>query len=420
MLTRRMQIQAIADRIAGLNGNGKQLALRDFQEPWRSCYRVVCEAPAGEAHMALVEYLRSQPNYEAILGAILAATPGACLAEVPSLAELAAELVPVDWLWRNWIPKGMITLLGAVPGAGKSYVALDLARRLIHQGTWPDGTPVRERRRNVVYVDAEAIPQVINERAMAWEMDRSRLFLMLPEPGDIIDLSLSVYRERLVEMMHQVEPGLVIVDSLSSISSKGENNVEDVRQLLAFLNALAADFACGLLLVHHLRKHNGLQLLDLTIDDFRGSGHIIAMARSVLALSVVQTGPEPDRNGPRKLEVVKTNLAVYPEPLGVEFLPLHPRGAFLKWGEAPVPWREPTKQESCEEWLLRTLEEAGGEMKPKELEELAEEAGYNRRMLYRVRDHLGNLIESTGRRNPNGVWRLRKSVKSDKSDRVTE
>jgi len=30
-------------------------------------------------------------------------------------------------------------------------------------------------------VDAEAVPQIQNERAEGWGMDRSRLYLMLPE-----------------------------------------------------------------------------------------------------------------------------------------------------------------------------------------------------------------------------------------------
>ena len=33
-------------------------------------------------------------------------------------------------------------------------------------------------------------------------------------------------------MVHWLEPGLVVVDSLSSITVRGENNVEDVRELL--------------------------------------------------------------------------------------------------------------------------------------------------------------------------------------------
>jgi predicted ATP-dependent serine protease len=178
----------------------------------------------------------------------------------------------------------MLTLRGAVPGAGKSFVALDLARRIIEGSTFPDGTPVGAGR-PVVYVDAEAIPQVINERAENWKMDKSKLFLMLPDEDLILDLSGIRDQDRLTNMVFTIGPAMVVVDSLSSVSTKGENNIEDIRELLAFLNRLAVDYDCAMVLIHHLRKRGTQQLMlwdGVSIDDFRGSGHIIAMARSVL------------------------------------------------------------------------------------------------------------------------------------------
>jgi hypothetical protein len=160
--------------------------------------------------------------------------------------------------------------------------------------------------------------------------------------------------------------------------------------------------------VHHLRKRGLLVARDLlTIDDFRGSSHIVAVARSVLALSVVQVGPEPDRNGPRLLEVVKTNLARYPDPLGVEFLSGYPDGVVLGYGDPPQPYRPPTKVERCMEWLVGTLGAAGGPMRPADVVALAAEEGYSRATLYRARGMLGNRVRDTrGRRDPVNTWKL--------------
>jgi hypothetical protein len=180
--------------------------------------------------------------------------------------------------------------------------------------------------------------------------------------------------------VYDLRPELVVVDSLSSISMRGENNVEDVRSVLGFLGAVAREFDLGLLLIHHLRKRGkATPMMDLvTADDFRGSTHIIAMARSVLALSIIQEGAEPDRNGPRRLEVVKTNLCRYPPALGVRFEEGggegdqrgdHPSTALGTGSGSPVPWlvygetpreyREPTQAEVCAAWLVEVLEEAG-------------------------------------------------------------
>jgi len=413
MLTRAMQLQMLADLLAGQPRQRRRS--REFQEPWRTCYAAIVETPVDLRLIALREALRpySEGEQQNIIGAILATVPGQQLPMFPSLLDVAAELPAIRWLWPNWLPLAMLSLIGAAPGAGKSFVALDMARRVIARETWPDGAVMDPLYAGnaVLYIDAENVPQLINERAEVWGMDRRRLFLMLPDESEILDLSLERYRDRLVEMMHVIAPALVIVDSLSSISSRGENNIEDVRSLLSFLNAVAGSFECGMLLIHHLRKHSQLPLLadQLSADDFRGSGHIIAMARSVLGLNIVQTGPEPNRNGPRRLQIVKTNLAAYPEPIGCEFLPLHPRGVMLRWGAAPTEYVEPTKANTCQQWIVTTLQEAGGEMAPKELVALGAEAGFSRAMIYRAREEMDEVIENTGgRKSPENLWRLRK------------
>lgn len=403
MLTRRMQIQAIADHLAGVNKQ-RVIAAQKFAEPWRSCWLAMQDGK--NLVDALAGY--SEKERTEIINAILNAVPGKGSMTFQTLEELAAGMRPVRWLWRPWIPVGMLTLLGAVPGAGKSYVALDLANRIIGNGRWPDGTPIEDGGRPVIYVDAENVPQLLNERAVAWNMNRRLIYLMLPEPNTLIDFSNQEDRDRLVEMMHATQPALVVIDSLSSITSKGENNVDDVRSVLGFLSSVAGEFEVGMLLIHHLRKRQPLPLIDdLTADDFRGSGHIIAMARSVLGLNIVKTGPDADRNGPRKLDLVKTNLAMYPNPLGCEFVPLHPSGVFLKWGPPPQRYEEPTQGDQVATWLLSLLRESDEPVKPADVIEAGLELGYSESAIYRARKNLeGKIVNTAGRRSPDNMWAL--------------
>jgi hypothetical protein len=249
---------------------------------------------------------------------------------------------------------------------------------------------------------------------------------MLPsEAYGMIDFGREAEQERLLELVHDLEPELVVVDSLSSISVRGENNVEDVRGTLGFLGAVAREYQVGLLLIHHLRKRGqGSPAMDLvTADDFRGSSHIIAMARSVLALSIIQQGPEPDRNGARRLEVVKTNLSSYPPALGVRFEPIHrpvrgeaglpsplhtsspiPR---VVYGAVPQRYCEPTQTELCSQWLVDLLAEAGEPLPPREVVALAGQAGFKKGILYRARKKLEGTIVDTGAwRSPRNRWAL--------------
>jgi KaiC/GvpD/RAD55 family RecA-like ATPase len=339
---------------------------------------------------------------------IMAQTEGT--QQYQSFAILADKLPPVQWLWPGWIPRGMLTLLGAVPGAGKSLMALDLAKRVINGEHFPDGARNPCGEQPVIYVDAEMVPQLLRERALGWKIPLDHLYLMMPNPNDMIDFGRPEYKDKLRNMVFQIKPGLVIIDSLSSVTSKGENSVEDIRGIMGFLNEVVNNHQTSILIVHHLRKRGGgMQaslpgFSDLSIDDFRGSSHIIAMSRSVLGLSVVQTEAEPNRNGPRKLEVIKTNLAAYPDPLGCELLPMHPTGVMIRYtNEAPQEYRAPSKVDQCAEWLAALLQD-GGPLSPKECVELAREEGFSQATVYRARKTINRVIDTEGRQSPSNKW----------------
>ncbi len=404
MLSERMQIQLIADRLAGLPVSAR---INDFQLPWRICWQALDDAPLAQ-QQALEKAIFSLPERDRVLQAVLSARPG-YRPPMPSLEELAKNLGPIEWVWQGWIARSMITVLGASQGSGKSFVALDLAWRIAHNKNFPDNIPVSRPGANVIYVDAEMAPQILNERAQNYGMDRNKLFIMLPKEGETIDLSQPRYQDHLAEMAAVLNPELIIIDSLSSIHSGGINATEGVRLLMAYLLRLASGAKCGLLLIHHIRKPAGRQRMmsfDLGMEDLSGSSYITQQARVVLGLRVVQTGPELDPNGPRELKVLKTNLGPYHAPLGFEFAPLHPAGVILKWNDRiPQPYREPTEMDGCKSWLEDFLKLYPTGVKVKDVIEAGQEQGFNRSLIYRARAEMWQHIANTvGHKSPKNKW----------------
>jgi hypothetical protein len=219
-------------------------------------------------------------------------------------------------------------------------------------------------------------------------------------------------------MVDQLHPELIIIDSLTNVSETGQNGVEDVKNLLMYLVRLA-DFAnCGMVVIHHLRKPAGGQLTlpGVSIHDFRGSGHITAMARTVLGLSVVQTGKQFSLNGPRRLELAKTNLGPYPTPLGLEIVDTAGGLKQFVYGEAPSA--DTTLRDDCGEWLLDLLDD--GPMKAADVLAAGEEAGWSRPTIYRSRKDLeGKIINTKGNRSPGNRWALADWAE-DADERVSE
>jgi hypothetical protein len=264
---------------------------------------------------------------------------------------------------------------------------------------------------NVIYVDAEMVPQILNERAGHYGLDRSKLFVMLPDPGEMIDLGREYYQKKLTEMAARLQPELIIIDSLSSVHTGGQNNVEDVRTLLGYLIRLASAARCGLLLIHHIRKPPGggqrMMNLDLGMEDVSGSSFITQQARVVISLRVMQTGPDFDPNGPREFKMIKTNLGLYSKPLGFSFIPLEPAGVGLDWQiEAPKVYREPSLLDECMEWLEDLLRANPEGLKPMDVVSEGKVEGYSRALIYRARKGLRGKIENTiGHKAPNNCWK---------------
>ena len=339
-----------------------------------------------------------------------------------TLAELAETLEPVAWLWERWLPLGMLSVLAARPGAGKSLVALDLIRKITAGEAWPDESAQPAGGSPCIYVDAENIPVVLNERAQQWEawgMNRKLIYPVLPAVDqDVVNLADEATQERIFTMTLRIRPALIVVDSLRGVLPSGESAVEDVRATLAYLSTLARENDAAVLLIHHLRKaSNSAQLAlieNVYLDDLSGSGYIGGRARVVMGLTRVQTGPEPDKNGPRRIEVVKSNLTECPDDLGIVFEKTPPEGLRLTWTRnAPKRYEEPTARDGVGDWLVEFMREHGP-VTPKEVVEAAQEVGYSRMTVYRAREALGEqIVNSKGRKNPGNCWQLASSAVSE-------
>ena len=137
-MLRWRQVQAVADKLLGREGLGVRAA--EMDEPWRTLYRRV--GPVGDPAMVERELWKATSGLEdrhGLVETVLLSLPRAsAVRQFKALDELAEDLPPVEWVWPRWLPRGMLSLLGAAPGAGKSLVALDLARRVIHREGYPD------------------------------------------------------------------------------------------------------------------------------------------------------------------------------------------------------------------------------------------------------------------------------------------
>lgn len=400
MLTHRRQQQVIADLIHGIESD---IDLEQLEEPYEQIFKWVEGYDSQTAYQHLIRLKMQDETLAGVIDGILACEPGE-RREFPSLKAMGANMPQSTWFWEGWIPRGMMTLLAAWPGIGKTYVAQYLAHCITDGQPAPDGQALDIRTGNVIYVDAEGFLPDLYERGMAWGMNMDKIFPMVHPPRELLDMNDHKYQDDLIDMCYEMRPDLVVIDSLSSVNARGENNIEDIRQILNFFLELAGAFDLAEILVHHLRKPSGGSTRPVSMHDLRGSGHLSAMARAFLGLDILNPS---DPNGPRVLKLLKKNRGKIRKPISIQFsdAPGNPNVAALSFGQLDIFEQPESKTDQCAEWLVETLSE--GEQAWGDLLEMGKEAGYARMTILRARENLGNfIIDTLGARLANNKWAL--------------
>ena len=220
-----------------------------------------------------------------------------------SLVQLSdIQPLAVDWLWKPYLPKGMLSLLSGDPGGGKTYLSLAIAADLSNgriPGTLEACAPV-----NTLYLSQEnSAAHVIRPRFDLLGGDGRRLYLLQEESITLDDVS------SIGDAIDETQAGLVIVDPIQSYlgASVDAHRSNETRPILDGLILLAEHYSCSFLLVRHLSKgiggraiHRGLGSIDFT-----------AAARSELIAGSPIDDPER-----RVLAHIKSNVGPYGESLG--------------------------------------------------------------------------------------------------------
>jgi hypothetical protein len=262
-------------------------------------------------------------------------------ADLIVLSSVSPE--PVAWLWRHWLPLGMLAVLDGDPGLGKSTLTLDLAARITRGWLMPPGGGEPETDpRSVLLLSAEDNPaNTIRPRLDAAGADVSRVhYLAAVREGDTRrppvlpwDLELVADHAR----AHAV--ALVVADPFSAFlaSEFDAHKDQDIRRCLHLIAEFAERLGVCFLLVRHLNKLSGGPAL------YRGGGSIAITGAGRSSLIV---GRDPDEPARHVLAMNKSNLGPTPRALAYRIEQATPDVTRIEWeGEcdlraADILWHE--------------------------------------------------------------------------------
>ena len=318
--------------------------------------------------------------------------------DIVCLADVQAR--EVSWLWKPYLPFGMLAMLSGDPGCGKTYIALAIAAALT-TGRDPGGHTCEPA--SVLYLSVENAPaEVVRPRFDALEGDASRLHLLTgskrTENGKEYRRNVTLAGVPLLDIaIQETCARLVIVDPLQSYlgACVDLHRSNETRPVMDGLAKLAEKYGCCILICRHLSKaiggkaiHRGLGSIDLTG----------AVRTELLA------GSLPDDPKLRVLIQSKNNLGAYGQSLGYE---IDEAGRFFWKGPSQVTEAEllaapstPEEQSATADAVAWLKDFLSAERKPQqECREKSELAGYSYATLRRAKISLrvrSSKVKMTG------------------------
>lgn len=317
-----------------------------------------------------------------------------------------------QWLVPGYIPQGQITLLAADGGVGKTsfwcqlLAALSTGRRTLLEEVSPKGdsdslsekadtpaetlsakqdTPHKERW-GAFFSTEDSVRKKLKKKLRLAGAKMMNLITLESSSAALLELRLG--SPELSDFIHSYRPALCVLDPIQGFLPHGVNMAarNEIRECLAPLMALGEQVGTAFLLVCHTNKRAGAWGRTRLAD----SADLWDAARSVLMMGDAGDGrrylsQEKNNYGPLQ----PTRLYTFSDS-GL----LVPAGLTQKRDKEFQLQAQPSaapKREGCKEFLLQKLEENGGSLPAKELEELAREEGYTKTT---VRHSKGELKDS--------------------------
>ncbi|GLK90038.1 AAA family ATPase [Pseudomonas turukhanskensis] len=218
----------------------------------------------------------------------------------------AASITPkaARWLWPQWLPRGMLTILAGAGGDGKTTLTLGLISTMTSGGRWPDGSHCNEKQNAVIFSSEDSAEHTIIPRLIAAGADLNRVFIMQGRINDLDELEPFDPSRDCDLLARELEriggAGLIMIDPIVAAVSGDMHRANDVRRSLQPLVNLAEEHGSAVVGISHFSK--GSQASS-PAERVLGSQAFTALARMVL-VSAKREGEED-----RVLARAKSNIS---------------------------------------------------------------------------------------------------------------
>lgn len=332
----------------------------------------------------------------------------------------ASDIKPIaiNWLWREWLPMGKLTLLAGVGGCGKTNVALNIASVISNGGFFPDGSPCNQQGKVLIYSTEDDPNDVLIPRLLANGANLKNVFILngrINEHGEREPFNAELDLDSLLAYIQQTRDlRLIVIDPIVSLVNGDTSDNAKVRQALEPIVSLAMKTNISILGITHFSKGGA------------GSktAHRVMGAQAFTAISrMVWVASKKDGENDGILAIAKTNIAT--DDKGVKYAL---KGVEVAQGifSTKIEWGEVVKGSSNEliaeydkpkefdnvldevKFFLQSTLTDNEKMTAKDIYTLSNEQGYSKSTVNRAKIELGiqSKLEQSDKHNKAWYWVL--------------
>ena len=209
------------------------------------------EAAEGIGAKVIVPPDRGDANDYAAAGKDLRALLLGTKRWILPVSEFCKKPQPIRWLIKNWVQEDALMMAFGAPGAGKTFVVLDMALSIACPQI-KDWHGFKVKHSPVVYLAGEGYVG-LKARIAGWMTHKDAGSVNMYVSDESVDLNTPEGVRRTVEEIrsYKVAPKLIVVDTLNRFMVGDENKAQDAKTMLDACAALEREFQCTVILVHH-------------------------------------------------------------------------------------------------------------------------------------------------------------------------
>jgi hypothetical protein len=309
----------------------------------------------------------------------------ACFKTLDEFEEEEAQ-----WLVPNWMPQGQITLLAADGGIGKTTLWCDILAALsCGKPCILDPPGYRRQPQTVAFLTTEdSVRKKLKKRLRLQGAVMHNILSpdFLTAGSQLKNMKFG--SEEMARFVRGYRPALVVFDPVQGFVpptiNMGSRNA--MRDCMAPLIALGEETGTTFLVVCHTNKRKGAYGRARISD----SADLWDVSRSVIMAGYTE------EQGVRYLSNEKNNYAALQETV---LFTIDPEGQAHQTGttwkrdrefsqDTAVAAPSAPKRTDCKQWLLQTLDDHGGTIPSRTLEQAAKDEGFSYSTLQRVKTEL--------------------------------